>query len=88
VKSSATARTLYARSRLPRVIALYAGRAGSLATSKGSVRAAIAKTPVAGRVLAGFHGLPGDEQISPGHGGPDRALCLYPREHPTACSRA
>jgi MOSC domain-containing protein YiiM len=32
-------------------------------------------------VGVGLDGLPGDEQISPGHGGPDRALCLYPHEH-------
>jgi MOSC domain-containing protein YiiM len=64
---------------MPRVIALYAGRAGSLATSKGTVRTAIAKTPVARRARVGPVGLAGDEQISPGHGGPDRAL---------ACTRA
>lgn len=66
---------------MPRVVALYAGRAGSLATSKGIVRTAIAKVPVAGRARVELDGLAGDEQISPGHGGPDRALCLYPREH-------
>jgi MOSC domain-containing protein YiiM len=60
---------------------LFAGRAGTLATSKGTVSTAIAKRPVEGRALAGFDGLAGDEQVSPGHGGPDRALCLYPREH-------
>jgi len=63
------------------VLALYAGRAGSLATSKGTVRTAIAKTPVAGRAGVDVDGLAGDEQISPGHGGPDRALCVYPHEH-------
>jgi MOSC domain-containing protein YiiM len=66
---------------MPHVITLYAGRAGTLATSKGPVRTAIAKTPVAGRARVGLEGLAGDEQIHPGHGGPDRALCLYPREH-------
>jgi len=66
---------------MPRVLALYAGRAGSLATSDGTVRTAIAKRPVAGPVRVEVDGLPGDEQISPGHGGPDRALCVYPREH-------
>ena len=66
---------------MPHVITLYAGRAGTLATSKGTVRTAIAKTPVAGRARVGLEGLAGDEQIHPGHGGPDRALCLYPREH-------
>jgi MOSC domain-containing protein YiiM len=66
---------------MPHVLALYAGRAGTLATGKGVVRTAIAKRPVAGRAAVGLEGLAGDEQISPGHGGPDRALCLYPREH-------
>jgi MOSC domain-containing protein YiiM len=60
---------------------LFAGRAGSLATSKGIVPTAIAKRPVDGRARAGCEGLDGDEQVTPGHGGPDRALCVYPREH-------
>ncbi|MGI8779171.1 MAG: MOSC domain-containing protein [Solirubrobacteraceae bacterium] len=66
---------------MPSVLALYAGRAGSLVTSAGTVRTAIAKSPVTGRVRVEPDGLAGDEQVSPGHGGPDRALCLYPREH-------
>jgi MOSC domain-containing protein YiiM len=66
---------------MPAVLALYAGRAGSLATGKGTVRTAIAKSPVAGSARVDADGLAGDEQIHPGHGGPDRALCLYPREH-------
>jgi MOSC domain-containing protein YiiM len=67
--------------RMASVRSLYAGRAGSLATSKGLVRTAIAKAPVAGRASVGVGGLAGDEQISPTHGGPDRALCVYPSEH-------
>jgi MOSC domain-containing protein YiiM len=67
--------------RMPSILHLYAGRAGSLETSKGLVRTAIAKDPVAGRTAVGFDGLAGDEQISPTHGGPDRALCVYPSEH-------
>lgn len=66
---------------MPSVVSLYAGRAGTLVTSKGTVRSAIAKLPLAGRVRVDAGGLPGDEQVHPGHGGPDRALCLYPREH-------
>jgi MOSC domain-containing protein YiiM len=66
---------------MPKVLALYAGRAGTLETSKGIVRTAIAKAPVAGPARVGLDGLDGDEQISPGHGGPDRALCVYPSEH-------
>lgn len=45
------------------------------------MRTAIAKTPVAGRVRVVVDGLHGDEQIDPGHGGPDRVLCVYPSEH-------
>ena len=63
------------------VLALHAGRAGTLETPAGTIRTAIAKAPVPGRVMAGILGLPGDEQVHPGHGGPDRALCVYPREH-------
>lgn len=66
---------------MPRVLALYAGRAADLATATGVVRTAIAKTRIEGAVRADADGFPGDEQISPGHGGPDRAICVYPREH-------
>lgn len=66
---------------MPTVLALYAGRAGTLDTPAGTIVTAIAKTPVAGRVRVAADGLPGDEQIHPSHGGPDRALCVYPHEH-------
>ncbi len=66
---------------MPNVLALYAGRAGTLATPTGVVPTAIAKSPIAGRVRVGTDGLPGDEQVFHSHGGPDRALCVYPREH-------
>ena len=66
---------------MPRVLALYAGRAAELATATGVVRTAIAKSPLHGAVRVDADGFPGDEQISPGHGGPDRAVCVYPREH-------
>jgi MOSC domain-containing protein YiiM len=66
---------------MPRVLALYAGRAGTIATAGGVVPSAIAKSPVAGRVPVAADGLPGDEQVYPTHGGPDRAICVYPSEH-------
>jgi len=66
---------------MPTVLALYAGRAGTLTTERGEITTAIAKLPVAGRAHAGVLGLDGDEQIAPGHGGPDRAICVYPSEH-------
>jgi MOSC domain-containing protein YiiM len=66
---------------MARVLALYSGRGGTLATATGIVPTAIAKSPVAGRVRVDRDGLPGDEQVYPTHGGPDRAVCVYPREH-------
>ena len=66
---------------MARVIALYAGRRGTLATPAGVVETAIAKSAVTGRVRVDRDGLPDDEQIYADHGGPDRALCVYPSEH-------
>lgn len=66
---------------MAKVLALYAGRAGTIATATGAVPSAIAKSPVLGRVRVDAGGLPGDEQVFHSHGGPDRALCVYPREH-------
>jgi MOSC domain-containing protein YiiM len=66
---------------VPAVLALYAGRAGTLQTATGVVPTAIAKQPVPGRVRVGRDGLPGDEQVFHSHGGPDRAVCVYPSEH-------
>jgi MOSC domain-containing protein YiiM len=66
---------------MPTVLVLYAGRAGTLATPTGVVETAIAKQPVAGRVRVDAGGLPGDEHVFHSHGGPDRALCVYPSEH-------
>jgi MOSC domain-containing protein YiiM len=66
---------------MPRVLALYAGRAATLMTATGVVPTAIAKSPVRGRLRVAADGLAGDEQVYPTHGGPDRALCVYPSEH-------
>jgi MOSC domain-containing protein YiiM len=66
---------------MAKVLALYAGRAGTIATATGVVPSAIAKSPLRGRVRADTGGLPGDEQVYHSHGGPDRALCVYPHEH-------
>ena len=66
---------------MAQVLALYAGRAGTMATRDGVIATAIAKRHVAGRVRVEALGLPGDEQVYRSHGGPDRALCVYPSEH-------
>jgi MOSC domain-containing protein YiiM len=48
----------------------------------GDTMSAIAKTPVAGPVAIGVMGLAGDAVAEPDvHGGADKALHLYPRDH-------
>jgi MOSC domain-containing protein YiiM len=61
------------------VLALLAGKVRPFARGEGS---AIAKTPLAGKVRIGTLGIAGDEQADPvHHGGPDKALHHYPRDH-------
>jgi MOSC domain-containing protein YiiM len=55
---------------------------GSVRTYEGSRPSAIAKLQVDGELELTELGLVGDEQAEKKiHGGPDRALCHYPREH-------
>lgn len=44
-------------------------------------RTAYFKEPVADEVWLGETGLEGDEQASASHGGPDKAVCVYPHDH-------
>jgi MOSC domain-containing protein YiiM len=61
------------------VDAVLAGRA---APFRGEEPSAIAKLPVSGPVAVGALGLAGDEQADRRvHGGPDKALHHYPRDH-------
>ncbi|WP_431312151.1 MOSC domain-containing protein [Sphingomonas immobilis] len=61
------------------VLALLAGKVRPFARGEGS---AIAKTVLAGRVRIGTLGIAGDEQADPiHHGGRDKALHHYPRDH-------
>lgn len=56
--------------------------AGKIRHYPGSRPSAIAKVQQEGELLLTYAGLEGDEQAEQGfHGGPDRALCHYPREH-------
>ncbi|MFX1676720.1 6-hydroxyaminopurine reductase [Paraburkholderia sp. A2WS-5] len=56
--------------------------AGPIRDYPGSRPSAIAKRAVNGTLMLTEQGLEGDEHAEPGiHGGPDRALCHYPREH-------
>jgi MOSC domain-containing protein YiiM len=55
---------------------------GPIRDYPGGRPSAIAKRAVNGTLMLTEHGLEGDEQAEQGiHGGPDRALCHYPREH-------
>ena len=50
--------------------------------ARGEVSSAIRKTPVEGALTLGMLGLVSDEQADLHvHGGIDKALCVYPREH-------
>lgn len=58
------------------------GRADSPDGPEKPWTSAIWKDPVEGRVWAGREGLSGDAQVHrPSHGGPERALLIYPAEH-------
>ena len=69
------------------VSGLFTGRVGLLpGESRGS---AIAKQPLAGSVRIGSEGLEGDEHADPrAHGGPEKAVHLFPQEHHAALARA
>ncbi|MFD9700992.1 MOSC domain-containing protein [Lentzea sp. NPDC059081] len=65
-----------------RVISVSTGGIRGIPWRGQEVRTAIAKTPVLGRVNVGVLGLDGDEQGDRvHHGGPDKAVLLYPEEH-------
>ncbi len=58
------------------------GRADPPGAPEKPWTSAIWKDPVEGRVWAGREGLSGDAQVHrPSHGGPERALLIYPAEH-------
>ncbi len=64
------------------LVSLNVGRAQPLRHSRGDVPSAIRKTPVDESLKLGELGMDGDEQADLRvHGGPDKALCVYPREH-------
>lgn len=68
------------------VAGLFSGRVGLLrGESRGS---AIAKQALDGRVRIGSEGLAGDEHADPrAHGGPEKAVHLFPSEHHAALAR-
>jgi len=65
----------------PHIVALYAGAIRTLDLGGRQARSAIAKAPLGGPVRVGRLGLEGDAQADERHhGGPDRAVCVYPDE--------
>ncbi len=62
---------------------------GKIRDYEGSRPSAIAKLQVQGELTLTELGLAGDEQAEKSyHGGADRALCHYPREHYTHWAQA
>jgi MOSC domain-containing protein YiiM len=65
-----------------RVVTLQVGQPGTLPWRGRQVRTAIFKTPVEGAVTLTPTGFEGDVQADLRyHGGPDKAVCVYPTEH-------
>ena len=64
------------------LVSLNVGQPAPLAFRGGTVPSAIRKQPVAGPLRLGPTGLAGDAQADLRvHGGPDKAVCVYPTEH-------
>ncbi len=65
-----------------RLVSLNVGQPAPLAFRGGTVASAIRKQPAAGPLELGPLGLAGDAQADLHvHGGPDKAVCIYPTEH-------
>jgi MOSC domain-containing protein YiiM len=64
------------------VLALYAGRPAALRHGRTTVSSAVVKQPLQGAGVVRTDGLVGDEQADrKNHGGPSKALLVYPSEH-------
>ena len=71
----------------PRVIGVQVGQPREYAFGTRVVRSAIGKVPVTGPVAIRRLGLSGDTQVNRRyHGGPERAVCVYPASHLEAWS--
>lgn len=65
-----------------RVVSVNVGLPRPLAHGKGEVQSGICKSPIRGALWFGGKGLRGDGQgDTRHHGGPDKAVCVYPLEH-------
>ena len=65
-----------------RLLSLHIGQIADLPHGNVVVPSAIVKYPVEGPIMLGREGLEGDQQADRiNHGGPDKAVCVYPSEH-------
>lgn len=64
-----------------RLLALNIGTVGQLTHGPRTIATAYQKSPVDGPLPLGRLGFPGDEHVHEHHGGPDKAVCVYPYEH-------
>lgn len=65
-----------------RLISVQVGRPRRIESETGAVLTSIFKSPVSGRVTLRGYNLSGDQQSDPtAHGGPHKAVYLYPSEH-------
>jgi MOSC domain-containing protein YiiM len=66
----------------PTLLSLNTGRSAALKLPHGSTRSAIMKSAVTGPLELRTNGLVSDEQTDLRfHGGPDKAVCVYPFDH-------
>lgn len=63
------------------ILALNIGRAGTIQQGNRVIETAYKKKPVDGPLHLGTLGFDGDEQVYEHHGGPNKAVCVYPHEH-------
>jgi MOSC domain-containing protein YiiM len=63
------------------LLALNVGGVGQIVQGNRVIETAFMKTPVEGPLRLGRLGFPGDEHVYEHHGGPDKAVCVYPYEH-------
>ncbi|WP_375503107.1 MOSC domain-containing protein [uncultured Jatrophihabitans sp.] len=61
--------------------ALNIGTVSAIVQGERRIVSAYHKQPVDGPMLLSIDGLPGDEHVYEHHGGPDKAVCVYPFEH-------
>lgn len=64
-----------------RLLALNVGKVGEIRQGSRVIVTAYHKAPVDGPLPLDTLGFPGDEHVYEHHGGPDKAVCVYPYEH-------